>query len=102
MPLGSYITKTAVAPAIRQWIGDTVCTVTERDDVDPAVDMFDQGVTSLAFIRIVAQINGNYGITVDVEELEDATIDSLSALVQALVDGPKPEGPIRQPLYAKN
>jgi acyl carrier protein len=55
-------------------------TVLERD-VDPAVDMFDQGATSLAFIRIVTEVSERYGITVDVGELEEASVDALSELV---------------------
>jgi acyl carrier protein len=50
-------------------------------DVDPAIDVFDQGATSLAFIRIVAEVSERYGITVDVAELEEASIDRLSELV---------------------
>lgn len=53
--------------------------------------MFDQGVTSLAFIRAVALINEQYGVTVDVEQLDDATVDSLAALVLELLGAPAPE-----------
>jgi acyl carrier protein len=65
---------------IRQTVKDVVTTVLARD-IDPAVDMFDQGATSLAFIRIVAELNERYDITVDVAELEEASVDTLSALV---------------------
>jgi acyl carrier protein len=88
MPLGRTTTP---AQDVRQWIGETVRTVTERDDLDPVADLFDQGVTSLAFIRAVAQINENYGVTVDVEQLDEVTVDSLTALVQRLLTGAKPE-----------
>lgn len=50
-------------------------------DVDSSVDLFDQGATSLAFIRIVAKVNERYSITLDVTELEEASADMLSALV---------------------
>jgi acyl carrier protein len=50
-------------------------------DVDPAVDLFDQGATSLAFIRMVAEVGTRYGVTVDVAELEEARIDLLSQMV---------------------
>jgi acyl carrier protein len=50
-------------------------------DVDPAVDLFDQGATSLAFIRLVAEVGARYGVTVDVAELEEARIDLLSQMV---------------------
>jgi len=74
---------------IRQAIGDITRTVLERD-VDPAVDVFDQGATSLAFIRIVAEVNERYGITVDVAELEEASVDELSALVAQQVNSQEP------------
>jgi acyl carrier protein len=63
-----------------QTIREIVRTVLDRD-VDPSVDVFDQGATSLAFIRIVAEVNERYDITVDVAELEEASVDTLSELV---------------------
>lgn len=65
---------------IRQTVRDIMRAVLDRD-VEPAVDVFDQGATSLAFVRIVAQINERYGITLDVAELEEASLDTLSVLV---------------------
>jgi acyl carrier protein len=65
---------------IRQTIGEIVHAVLERD-VDPAVDLFDQGATSLAFLRIVAEVNERYDITMDVAELEEASTDELLGLV---------------------
>jgi acyl carrier protein len=74
---------------IRETIGDITRTVLERD-VDPAVDMFDQGATSLAFIRIVAEVNERYGITVDVAELEEASVEEMSALVAQQLNSQQP------------
>lgn len=74
---------------IRATVGDITRAVLERD-VDPAVDIFDQGATSLAFIRIVAEVNERYGITVDVAELEEASVDELSALVAQQIDSQQP------------
>jgi len=74
---------------IRQTIGDITRAVLERD-VDPAVDMFDQGATSLAFIRIVAEVNERYGITADVAELEEASVDAMSALVAQQLNSQQP------------
>jgi len=74
---------------IRQTIGDITRTVLEHD-VDPAVDVFDQGATSLAFIRIVAEINERYDITVDVAELEEASVDEMSALVTQQLNSQEP------------
>jgi acyl carrier protein len=65
---------------IRQTIREIVRTVLDRD-VDSSVDLFDQGATSLAFIRIVAEINERYNIKLDVTELEEASTDTLSGLV---------------------
>ena len=70
----------ATVADIRQAIREIVWTVLERD-VDPSVDVFDQGATSLAFMRIVAEINERYDITVDVAELEEASVGMLSGLV---------------------
>lgn len=78
-------TTTRLAPDIRQSVSEIVRNVTERNDLEPGVDLFDQGVTSLAFIRIVAHINETYNIDVDVAELDEAHVDSLSALVEAQV-----------------
>lgn len=61
-------------------IGGIAHRVLERD-VDPAVDLFDQGATSLAFIRLVAEVGARYGVTVDVAEMEEARIDLLSQMV---------------------
>jgi acyl carrier protein len=64
----------------RQTIGEIVRTVLDRE-VDPELDVFDQGATSLAFIRIVAEVNERFDIALDVAELEEASVDTLSALV---------------------
>lgn len=74
---------------IRQAIGEITRTVLVRD-VDPALDMFDQGATSLAFIRILAEVNERYGITVDVAAIEEASVDELSALVTQQVNSQEP------------
>lgn len=74
---------------IRATVGDITRAVLERD-VDPAVDIFDQGATSLAFIRIVAEVNERYGITVDVAELEEASVDELSSLVAQQLNSQQP------------
>ncbi|MEU2834229.1 acyl carrier protein [Streptomyces lavendulae] len=70
---------------IRQSVEAAVTQVLDRDGVDPEVDLFDQGVTSLAFVRIVAQLNEKYDIKLVVAELEEASITSLSTLVGAQV-----------------
>ena len=67
-------------PEVLSTIGGIAHRVLERD-VDPAVDVFDQGATSLAFIRMLAEVGRRYGVTVDVAELEEARLDLLSQLV---------------------
>jgi acyl carrier protein len=75
------------APAVRQAIEAIVRTVLERDDIDPTADLFDQGATSLAFTRILAQVNEKYDIAVDVATLTEASVEQLSALVVAQTSG---------------
>ncbi|MGC5015668.1 acyl carrier protein [Streptosporangium sp. DT93] len=65
---------------VRETIMDIMRTHLDRE-IDPSVDVFDQGVTSLTFIRVVAQINEKYDIAMDVAELEEASVDALSGLV---------------------
>lgn len=79
----------AAVTDIRPVIQEIMRAVLERD-VDPAVDVFDQGATSLAFIRIVAQIGERYGIAVDVGELEEASPDQLSELVAGQLNSQEP------------
>jgi acyl carrier protein len=75
---------------IRQTIREIVHAVLERD-VDPSVDVFDQGATSLAFLRIVAEINERYDITMEIAELEEASADTLSELVAQQLKIQEPE-----------
>lgn len=78
MPTAKDITRT---------VADIAREVVDRDGIDPAVDLFDQGATSLAYIRIVAEINERFAINLDVSELEEASIDSLSALIHHQIAG---------------
>ncbi|MFI6934707.1 acyl carrier protein [Streptomyces sp. NPDC050287] len=75
------------AADIHRSISKVVRKVLEREDIDPAVDLFDQGATSMAFIRIVAQANEMYDITIDAAALEEASIDSLAKQVRAQTNG---------------
>jgi acyl carrier protein len=68
---------------IRQNIIGLVKDMLDRDVIEPDVDLFDQGVPSLVFLRILTRINEEYGIAVDVSTLDEATIDALSPLVKA-------------------
>jgi acyl carrier protein len=84
-PVRTDVAVTDIRPVIQE----IMRAVLERD-VDPAVDVFDQGATSLAFIRIVAQIGERYGIAVDVGELEEASTDQLSELVAEQLNSQEP------------
>jgi acyl carrier protein len=84
-PVRADVAVTDVRPVIQ----DIMRAVLERD-VDPAVDVFDQGATSLALIRIVAEIGERYGIAVDIGELEEASIDQLSELVAGQLNSQEP------------
>jgi acyl carrier protein len=77
-------------PGVSQSVSEITLAVLERESVEPTVDLFDQGATSLAFLRIVAQLNEKYDIALDVAELEEASIDSLSALVAHQVGARQP------------
>ena len=74
---------------IRQTIEHITRAVLERE-IDPSVDVFDQGATSLAFIRIVAEVNERYGITANVAELEEASVDEMSSLVAQQLNSQQP------------
>lgn len=74
---------------VRQAVGEITRAVLDRE-VDPSVDVFDQGATSLAFLRIVAAVNERFDVTVDVGELEDASVESLSAIVAEQLSGQEP------------
>ena len=72
------------AAEVKQTVTDIVRAELQRD-IEPSVDVFDQGATSLAFLRIVAQVNEKFDITTDVAELEESSIDGLSELVAAQI-----------------
>jgi len=79
--VGTGADATSTAADIRRTVSDIAREVVDRDGIDPAVDLFDQGATSLAYIRIVAEINEKFGINLDVAELEEASIVALADLV---------------------
>lgn len=73
---------TVDAAGVHQTVTDIAGEILART-VDPAVDVFDQGATSLAFLRVIAAIDEHYGIAVEIAELEEASIDALAALIGA-------------------
>lgn len=55
-------------------------------------DVFDHGATSLSFVRVLAAINGRFGVMVDVADLDgSATARSLAAHVLAASPPPVPQ-----------
>ena len=59
-----------------------------RTDLDPADDLFDRGLTSLAFIRILVQANKRFGVSLTGAELGGtASVQELAACVQAAQKG---------------
>lgn len=72
----------------RESVREAAAAVFEQD-VDPVLDLFDQGVTSLAFVRLVARLNVAYDVELDVAELDVASLDALSELVVASAHTPQ-------------
>jgi acyl carrier protein len=63
-------------------ISEIVRSVLRRDRVHPDVDLFDQGATSLAYVRIIAEINRCYQLSLNGSEVEGvATIERLAQVV---------------------
>lgn len=65
---------------VRDVVTEVAGAVLERE-IDTSLDLFDQGATSLAFIRIVTDVGERYGIEVRVEDLEEATVQLVADLV---------------------
>lgn len=65
---------------VRDVVTEVAGAVLERE-IDASLDLFDQGATSLAFIRIVTEVGERYGIEVRVEDLEEASVQLVADLV---------------------
>jgi acyl-CoA synthetase (AMP-forming)/AMP-acid ligase II/acyl carrier protein len=63
-------------------VGELVGTVLGRSSVDPDIDLFDLGATSLAFIRIIAEVNRRFGTELNGSELGVATLRRIAACVK--------------------
>ncbi|WP_329213079.1 amino acid adenylation domain-containing protein [Streptomyces sp. NBC_01485] len=64
-------------------VAATVCEVLDRPSIGPDDDFFDSGATSLAFMRIIASVNQLCGVALTGAELDEATVRSLAACVDA-------------------
>ncbi len=63
-------------------ISAIVSSVLRRDHVHPNVDLFDQGATSLAYVRIISEINRRYQLSLNGSEVDGvATIERLAQVV---------------------
>jgi len=65
-------------------ISAIVASILQRDHVRADVDLFDQGATSLAYVRIIAEINQRYQLSLDGSEVDGlATVERLAQVVAA-------------------
>ncbi|HEY6794248.1 MAG TPA: chlorinating enzyme [Kineosporiaceae bacterium] len=68
---------------MRETIAEIVRDAVGRE-LSPDEDFFDQGMTSLVFVRVVASVNERFGLSLTGSELAaGATIDTLYAVVQS-------------------
>jgi len=68
---------------MREDVTGIVDEVLQGREIRPDVDLFDQGVTSLAFVRIIASVNERFGTSLTGSELVDgATVDNLVTVVE--------------------
>ncbi len=73
---------------MHQEITEIVSETLRCPDVSPDRDLFDMGATSLAFVRIIAQVNERYGVELTGSELGDtATVNRLAEVVRSIQDG---------------
>ena len=63
-------------------ISAIVGSILRREHVHPDLDLFDQGATSLAYVRIISEINHRYKLSLNGSEVDGvATIERLAQLV---------------------
>jgi acyl carrier protein len=74
---------------IRRAVADVVTMKVGRE-VNPSIDLFDQGVTSLAFIRAIGELTDRYGVELDVTDLEEASVDALVELLDRQLSTQQP------------
>ncbi|WP_059006311.1 amino acid adenylation domain-containing protein [Streptomyces specialis] len=74
-PAGGTPTERAVAAVVAEVMG--------RAGQGPDDDLFGLGVTSLAFVRIIADVNRRWGLRLTGAELDEPTIRALAARIDA-------------------
>ncbi len=70
-------------------ISSIVASVLQRDRVPANADLFDQGATSLAYVRIIAEINERYQLSLNGSEVDGVpTVERLAQVVAAAALSP--------------
>ena len=81
------MTTTNAAPTVDEVAG-IARDVLQRDEVDTGKDLFAQGATSLAYVRIVAEINNRWGLSLNGSEVDGvATVDRLASVAADAANG---------------
>lgn len=71
-----------VREALEAQIGDIVAKTLPRARFEPEDDLFDLGLTSLAFVRVIAELNARYGTNLNGSELGDiASVRSMTGAI---------------------
>jgi acyl carrier protein len=69
------------ATARRKLVSDYVCKITGSRDLDDSVDVFETGlVNSLAAIQLIAFLEKNFRVKVNIDDLDKANFCSVEAL----------------------
>lgn len=69
---------------MKEEITEIVTSILQTNDVDPDKDLFGQGATSLAYVRIVTEINNRFGLSLNGSEVDGlATVNRLTDVVAA-------------------
>lgn len=83
----SDIAESPVAQDLEADVLEIVRQVLGLDNVELDDDLFDQGATSLSFVRILARIRSDRGVAVSVADLPDATPRHIAAQLAATLGG---------------
>lgn len=84
---GENAARPARDPRIEQEVARIARDVLRSGPVPADRDLFDLGATSLAFIRIIAEVNEQFGIRLTGAELDEvASVDRLAAAAQAALE----------------
>jgi acyl carrier protein len=80
-----------VRTVLEPQVTEMVTTVLRRTDFGPADDLFDFGMTSLGFVRVISELNVRYGTSLNGSELGDtATVRSIASAVAVATENASP------------